>query len=55
MGEPGGWNVGTLVREAHGNDAVLIGFTTNSGTVSAASDWDADVERKRVRPALPGP
>ena len=33
--------------------AKLIGFTTYSGTVSAASDWDGIVERKQVRPALP--
>jgi erythromycin esterase-like protein len=32
---------------------MLIGFTTYSGTVTAASDWDAPAERKRVRPALP--
>jgi erythromycin esterase-like protein len=33
---------------------VLVGFTTHHGTVTAASDWDAPAERKRVRPALPG-
>jgi erythromycin esterase-like protein len=32
---------------------VLIGFTTFTGTVTAASEWDAPAERKRVRPALP--
>jgi erythromycin esterase-like protein len=47
-------NVGQLVRERYGRDAVLIGFTTHHGTVTAASDWDAPAERKRVRPALPG-
>src|ERR1700736_6794136 len=30
------------------------GFTTYSGTVTAASDWDAPAERKNVRPALAG-
>ena len=35
-------------------DAVLVGFTTYTGTVTAASNWDAPAERKRVRPALPG-
>jgi erythromycin esterase-like protein len=54
MGERGEWNVGQLVRERHGHDAVLVGFTTCTGTVSAASEWDAPVERKRVRPALSG-
>jgi erythromycin esterase-like protein len=54
MGEEGEWNIGQLVRERHGRDAVLIGFSTYTGTVTAASDWDAPAERKRVRPALPG-
>lgn len=45
-------NVGQLVRQQYGEQAVLIGFTTYAGTVSAASDWDGPVERKRVRPAL---
>jgi erythromycin esterase-like protein len=29
----------------------LIGFGTHSGTVAAASDWDAAMEVKRVRPS----
>jgi erythromycin esterase-like protein len=52
MGERGELNVGQLVRERHGSNAVLVGFSTYSGTVTAASDWDAPAERKRVRPAL---
>ena len=47
-------NVGQLTREKYGHDAVLIGFTTHHGTVTAASDWGAPAERKRVRPALTG-
>lgn len=46
--------LGQLARERHGTDAVLVGFTTSAGTVTAASDWDAPAERKRVRPPLPG-
>jgi erythromycin esterase-like protein len=42
------------VRERHGDRALLIGFSTDHGTVTAASNWDAPAERKRVRPALPG-
>ncbi len=53
MGERGELNVGQLVRERHGRDAVLVGFSTYTGTVTAASDWDAPAERKRVRPAIP--
>ena len=52
--ERGELNVGQLVRERYGRDAVLVGFTTHHGTVTAASDWDGPAERKRVRPALPG-
>lgn len=54
MGARGEWNVGQLVRERHDRHAVLIGFTTYDGTVTAASNWDSPAERKRVRPALPG-
>ena len=46
-------NLGQLVREQYGDDAVLVGFTTHHGTVTAASDWDAPAQRKRVRPGLP--
>ncbi|CAN5528265.1 hypothetical protein BH24GEM3_BH24GEM3_05970 [soil metagenome] len=53
MGEQGEWNLGQLARERYGSDAVLVGFTTNSGTVMAASEWGGSPERKRVRPALP--
>lgn len=54
MGDEGELNVGQLVRERYGRDAVLTGFSTYTGTVTAASDWDAPHERKRVRPALQG-
>jgi erythromycin esterase-like protein len=52
MADYGELNVGQLVREQYGRDAVLVGFTTYRGTVTAASDWDGPAERKRVRPAL---
>jgi erythromycin esterase-like protein len=54
MGRAGEWNVGQLVREQYGRKAVLVGFTTYAGTVTAASDWGGPAERKQVRPALPG-
>jgi erythromycin esterase-like protein len=54
MGERGELNVGQIVRERHGTAAMLVGFTTYTGTVTAGSDWGAPAERKRVRPALPG-
>ncbi len=54
MGERGELNVGQLVRERYGERVCNVGFTTNTGTVTAASNWDAPAERKRVRPGLPG-
>jgi erythromycin esterase-like protein len=54
MGRRGELNVGQLVRQRHGKSAALLGFTTYTGTVTAASDWDGPAERKRVRPALSG-
>ncbi len=53
MSRRGELNVGQLVRERYGDEAVLIGFSTYTGTVTAASDWDGPAERKRVRPGLP--
>lgn len=50
----GEWNLGRLVRERVGDDALLVGFTTYTGSVSAASEWGGEVEYKQVRPALPG-
>ena len=51
MSARGELNLGQLVREHFGNEAVSIGFTTYDGTVTAASDWDGPAERKNVRPA----
>ena len=53
MGARGELNVGQLIRQKYGDAAVLIGFTTYTGTVTAASDWDEPGEQKRVRPAIP--
>lgn len=36
---------------AFGHDAVLIGLSTDRGTVAAASAWDAPMEVKTVLPA----
>jgi erythromycin esterase-like protein len=54
MGATGELNVGQLARERFGDQSVLVGFSTYTGTVTAASDWDAPAERKRVRPGMPG-
>lgn len=52
MHDRGEFNLGQLVRQKYNSDAVSVGFTTYSGTVTAASEWDAPAERKQVRPAL---
>ncbi len=54
MGDAGELNVGQLARERYGSDAVLIGFSTYRGSVTAASDWGGAAARKHVRPGLPG-
>lgn len=51
MGQAGEWNVGQLVRERYGKDAVLVGFTTYTGTVTAASNWGEPPQLKQLKPA----
>jgi erythromycin esterase-like protein len=52
MAQRGEWNVGQLLRERRKGQVLIVGFTTYDGSVSATSNWDAPVERKRIRPAL---
>jgi erythromycin esterase-like protein len=52
--ERGELNLGQLARERHGDDVRIVGFTTHAGTVTAASDWDAPAQCRRVRPSLAG-
>ena len=54
MSSDGQLTLGQLVRERYRDDCRLIGFSTYTGTVTAASDWGGVAERKMVRPALPG-
>jgi erythromycin esterase-like protein len=54
MASLGEYNVGQLVRERHAGHCLLLGFTTYTGTVTAADDWGGPADRKWVRPALPG-
>jgi protein-L-isoaspartate(D-aspartate) O-methyltransferase len=51
MAARGELNVGRLCRAAFGEQAYLVGFGTDHGTVAAASDWDAPMEIMGVRPA----
>lgn len=54
MGWRGQFNIGELCKTAYSEDAVIIGFGTDSGTVAAADDWDEPMAIKSVRPALAG-
>ena len=53
MGWHGEFNIGELCRTAYGDEAVLIGFGTDRGTVAAADDWDGEMRIKSVIPARP--
>src|SRR5215207_4321741 len=53
MGWQGELNIGELCRTAYRDQAVLIGFGTDRGTVATASDWDERMEIKTVRPVRP--
>jgi erythromycin esterase-like protein len=46
--------LGQLVRQKYGDESRLIGLSTYTGTVTAASEWGGVAERKVVRPALNG-
>ena len=46
--------MGQLVRDRYADDAVLVGFSTHRGWVTAASNWHEPPQRKRVREGLPG-
>jgi erythromycin esterase-like protein len=54
MGRRGEHNVGQLARERWGSRVRSIGFTTHTGTVTAATDWGNPAELKVVRPSLDG-
>jgi erythromycin esterase-like protein len=54
MGEAGELNVGHLMRRSNDGDSVLVGFTTYTGEVTAASEWGEKGKRMKVRPAIAG-
>lgn len=53
MGWRGEFNIGELCRTAFGDQAALIGFGTDRGTVAAADDWGAPMRVMSVLPARP--
>ncbi|WP_037584461.1 erythromycin esterase family protein [Stigmatella aurantiaca] len=54
LGEQGELNLGQLLRQRHGKATYNVGFSTYTGTVIAAKQWDGPGLRRRIRPALPG-
>jgi len=44
-------NLGQLARETFGDNAYLIGFGTDHGTVAAASEWGGAMKVMQVRPS----
>jgi protein-L-isoaspartate(D-aspartate) O-methyltransferase len=53
MGAHGEHNLGQLCRRRWGEEAFLVGFGTDHGTVAAAADWGEPMEVMDVRPARP--
>ncbi|MCP3135999.1 erythromycin esterase family protein [Pyxidicoccus xibeiensis] len=54
LGDQGELNLGQLMRERHGDTAYNLGFTTYTGVVIAAHEWDEPGLRRRIQPAMPG-
>jgi len=52
--ERGEHNVGQLMKERWGRDCVNIGFSTYTGTVTAAHEWDEPAQQKKVKFGLKG-
>ena len=51
----GEWNMGQLTREHWKPGASFnVGFTTHTGTVMAAHEWDSEPEVQQLRPSMPG-
>jgi len=51
MSARGEFNIGQLARQEYGDNAYLIGFGTDHGTVAAASEWGGPMEVKQVQPS----
>lgn len=52
MKQAGKLNVGQLVREKYHEQAYLLGFTTYTGSVTAADEWGGETKFKQVNPGL---
>lgn len=51
MAAIGEHNVGQLVKEKYHEEAYIVGFLTDHGTVAAASRWGGQMEIKNLQPA----
>ncbi len=51
MSARGEFNIGQLVRQKYPDEAYLIGFGTDHGTVAAASEWGGPMEVKQIQPS----
>lgn len=54
MANRGELNIGQMVRHHYGEKALLVGFSTCRGTVTAADEWDAPAERKKINEPFVG-
>ena len=54
MAEHDEFSLGQLVREKYPEQALLVGFSTATGEVTAAADWDEPALRQTISPPLPG-
>lgn len=54
MGQRGQWNIGQLLRQKYPGDTFTLGFTTHSGSVLAASEWDHPPFVQKIVPSLNG-
>lgn len=53
-GDAGYLSVGQLLRERHGAETFLVGFTTARGSIRAATDWDGPDMIRRLRRPISG-
>ncbi|MFN8769375.1 MAG: erythromycin esterase family protein [Neisseriaceae bacterium] len=54
MASYGELNIGELVKQHYGDSSFLLGFSTYTGTVLAASNWGENPRIKLLNPALKG-
>jgi len=53
MSSRGELNLGQLIKEAYPPDSFSLGFSTYTGVVTAADNWNGEPKFKKINPALP--